>query len=173
MKRFVTLLAVLLVGYATVFLLGAAPARGAYQLADTVIQPQTPETAAIVAAYTPLVGRIPRAHLNLIQRVYRTPEGLAWAQASTSSLGLPLPAWDIALPHEVGHLVGYANDFALQRAFEAVFWPGGRQRMGILTTYATLPHEDFAETYRMVVEGYGHHTERGRWMLENVPELPR
>lgn len=111
-------------------------------------------------------ARVPAAHRALVRLI----EINDWSHPQAVKDGLirmPANRDPKSILHEVGHLVGWADDSRLLRAYTAEFWRNGKARGGTVSNRARRsPSEDFADHYRRwVLDDGGESTNaRTRWI---------
>jgi hypothetical protein len=132
-------------------------------------------TLVLLAPVAPPTGyerawaAVPMRHRLLVASIHVDRDSGGQARRRDMSIHLTPYRSDGQLHHEVGHLVLYA-DPALERDWQAAFWPGGRLRGIPPSRYArTNDREDAAESYEeMLQHGCLEDPARTRFMLERV-----
>lgn len=130
-----------------------------------------PAPVSAPPGYEEAAARIPPRHLALASSIVvdrasggqsrRSDRSIHLTPARTGSTG--------QLWHEAGHIVAYASP-EIERDWRARFWPGGAPIGQTVSRYAaTNDREDFAETYKEMLEhGCVEDAGRTRFMRERV-----
>lgn len=133
-------------------------------------------------AYAPFIESLPPHHWQLARQVVLRDDGGAKSYHAPRIVILPAKARRSALYHEIGHLVFGADDYALQRRWNAELWDGDVP-LGDLDNYParilregeldanTAKREDAAESYERYLMGQSVGKRRAAWLGANLPEL--
>lgn len=131
-------------------------------------------------AYAPFVRELPPHHWQQARQVVLREDGGGQAWYANRLLVLPAKANRKSLYHEAGHLVFGADDYALQRRWNAELWDGD-EPLGDVQDYPLrmlaegdaprAKREDAATSYERYLTNRTIGKRREAWLRANLPEL--
>jgi hypothetical protein len=136
------------------FLLGIA-VIGCNPLAQQYLQP---------------LARIDQRFRALVRSIEISEDHPTGKSYSDGRIRLPAERHDGQAAHEVGHLIGWAHDRRLLKAFEQRWWPHGKARGEPSSDYGARhgAAEDFPETFRRLWRG--DRTPRTEWLRRELAD---
>jgi hypothetical protein len=121
--------------------------------------------------YAQAAARVRPEHWSMVSVV--TIYGRCGGQALGNRVWLPRHVNELALFHEVGHIV--FREQGLYDEWQRQFWPNNQWRGSVPTSYARRngPREDAAESYMTLMTGVLDVCcrERAAWLRQRLPEM--